>query len=87
MNNRISFNNRVDELGLTVTNTTSDGWYQHMVREDGLNLWRCIAHTSEGRGPAIQTALIVDGRFTDHKPYLAHNINMIDALDKAVKRK
>lgn len=82
MNNRDNFNDRVKFFGLTITRTTSDGWYQSFIRDDGLHLWRCIV----SGGPAIQTAYVENGRFVGHKPYVAQGINMIDALDKAVLR-
>lgn len=60
------WNAQAAALGLTVTDTGSDGWHRSWLRADGLHLWT-ITHYRMGMG--IQSAWLREGRYADHRPY------------------
>lgn len=78
MNNRERFNAAAIELGLTVTQTSSDGWHSSFTRADGLHIWTI-------RG-GIQTAWIVNGRYAEHRIYHDSSFCPVEGLRAACKR-
>lgn len=66
MSPREEFNSAATELGLAITNFTTDGWARSFVRKDGLHLWR-ISDYYHGLG--IQTAWTMGNHYVGHEPF------------------
>ena len=69
------FNATAKELGLLVTDVSSDGWARTFIRDDGLHLWRL--------GYGVQTAWIDDR--DGSKVFVEHRVYCGDTNDLALR--